>query len=379
MAARVCFVVNPIAGVGGPLALKGSDGEAGIRAVERGAKLVSPIKAERFVEELIRLGLHKEIVILTAWGVMGSQYLSGRGVSYEEVYKPAGWPTRPEDTVETVSRCCRAGVDLIVFVGGDGTARDVYKGMVRAGCGDKPILGVPAGVKVYSSVFAESPRAAAHVLADWLAARALCSGEIVDIDEEAFRRNELRVKLYAVVKTPCSRYMVGASKQPTQARGDEEENMEAIARYVAESMEECTLYILGPGTTVAKIAEAIGARKTLLGVDVVHNGRTIAEDVDEETLYRIVSSHIARGGKVKVIVSPIGGQGYLFGRGNQQISPRILKLIGRENIIVVATRSKLSRLKKLRVDTGDEEVDSMLRGYIRVVVDYGEEVVMRVE
>ena len=377
---RVCFVVNPIAGVGGPLALKGSDGEAGLRALERGARLVAPSRAVEFLREARRLGLQKHLEFLTASGVMGEDELRETGFEdYELVHRYSSFPTKPADTLRTVQGCVDNGAELVVFVGGDGTARDVLKGLELAHATNKPVLGVPGGVKMYSSVFAENPLAAAHVIQEWLSSPSLCEAEILDIDEDAFRRGELRVKLYGYAKTPCSRFLVGSSKQPTPLTQDEEENKEAIARYIIENMEPCTLYILGPGTTTAKIAELLGVPKTMLGVDVYHDKKLIASDVDEETLYNIVKKHVQRGGKAKIVLSPIGGQGYILGRGNQQISPRVLGIVGTSNIIVIATRSKISRLRKLRVDTGDPALDSMLRGYIRVIVDYGEEYVMKVE
>ena len=377
---KVCFVVNPLAGIGGPLGLKGSDGEAGLEALRRGARLIAPSRASEFIAEAKRIGVLDKVAVLTANGLMGEDELRSEG--YQSpiiVYRYEAFPTRAEDTKRTITNCLREGAELIVFVGGDGTARDVLSALERAGSTDTPLLGVPGGVKMYSSVFAENPRAAAHVLREWLENPSTCEAEILDIDEEAFRRGELRVRLYGYARTPCSRFLVGSSKQPSPGTPDEEENKEAIARYVVENMERCTLYVLGPGSTTAKIAELMKAPKTLLGIDVYHNGRLVASDVDEETLYNIVNNHIKRGGKVKIIVSPIGGQGYILGRGNQQISPRIIRLVGKENIIVIATRSKIARLRKLRVDTGDPELDKGLRGYIRVIVDYGEEYVMRVE
>ncbi len=377
---RICFVVNPLAGIGGPLGLKGSDGEAGLRALQRGAKLIAPSRAREFIAEAKRIKVLDKVVLLTANGVMGEDELRSEGYQHPViVYKYEGFPTKPEDTKRTITGCLREGAELIVFVGGDGTARDILSTLKQAGSTNIPLLGVPGGVKMYSSIFAENPRAAAHVLREWLENPSACEAEILDIDEGAFRRGELRVRLYGYARTPCSRFLVGSSKQPSPATLDEEENKEAIARYVVENMEHCTLYVLGPGSTTAKIAELMNAPKTLLGVDVYHNGRLVASDVDEETLYNITSDHVKKGGRVKIVVSPIGGQGYLLGRGNQQISPRIIKLVGKENIIVIATRSKISRLRKLRVDTGDPKLDQSLRGYIRVVVDYGEEYVMKVE
>ncbi len=369
-------MVNPFAGMGGALGLKGTDGRALDIALARGAKPVSPIKAKQFLEACMSLNIVSKLVFLTAGGDMGVNILSKYTNSYRVVYEPRKWPTSRDDTFRAVYNCLEKGVEMIVFVGGDGTARDVVEAMRSYGA-VAPLLGVPAGVKMYSSIFAVSPRAAAFVLADWLKNGRLCSGEIVDVDEEAFRRDKLVLKLYGVVETPCSSMIVGVSKQPTP--DSEKENIEAIARYIIENMDECTLYILGPGSTVKEVARLLGVDYSLLGVDVIHNGRLVVRDVDEERLYRLVVEHLARGGKAKIIVTPIGGQGFIFGRGNQQISPRIIRLVGRENIIVVSSRSKLRRLKLLRVDTGDTSVDELLRGYIRVVVDYGEEEVRRVE
>jgi predicted polyphosphate/ATP-dependent NAD kinase len=376
---RLCFVVNPLAGIGGPAGMKGSDGVA-VELLRRGARLVAPERARRFAEAAARLlraaGLTGRLLFLSAGGLMGARYLEETGLPHHVVYEPRRWPTGAEDTRATVRSCLDQGAELIVFVGGDGTARDVAEE-----ARETPILGVPAGVKMYSSVFAETPEAAAEALLDWAAGKAqVCRGELLDVDEEAFRENRLSIRLYGYAATLCGRGMVGVSKQPTPAGGDERENMEAIARYVAESMEPCTLYVLGPGSTVKAIADAIGVEKTLLGVDVVHNAKLVARDVDEETLYRLVREHRQRGGRVRIVVTPIGGQGYILGRGNQQISPRVVREAGgKEALIVVATRGKLARTPVLRVDTGDPGLDRELSGYIRVVTDYGEETVIRVK
>ncbi len=377
---RICFVVNPLAGVGGPLALKGSDGEAGLKALQRGARLVAPGRARVFLRSLPPAA-RRRILFLTAGGLMGSEEARAEGVEARVVYEPVAWPTSPADTVEAVKACAKEGAELVVFVGGDGTARDVVRALGEAGADETPVLGVPGGVKMYSSVFASSPAAAAAALAEWLEGRASrCRAEVMDIDEEAFRRGVLRVRLYGYAYTLCSGYMVGSSKQVLTGY-DEEENKRAIARYVVENMEECTLYVLGPGTTVKAVAEELGVPKTELGVDVVHNGRVVALDVDEEELYRLVEEHRRRGGRVRIIVSPIGGQGFILGRGNQQISPRVIRAAGgREALLVLATEAKLASTgRRLRVDTGDEELDRELSGYIRVVTDYGVEEIVPVE
>ena len=379
---RICFVVNPIAGMGGPLALKGTDGKARWEAVRRGAEPVAPKRAKRFLDELKRLGILDSILFYTATGSMGEELLREYNVDYEVVNVVAN-PTVAADTIETVVRCCKQDVDLVVFCGGDGTARDVSLALAIKGRKNIPLLGIPSGVKMYSSIFATNPEAAAQAVAEFVRSRkanCCCEGEVVDIDEEAFRKNTLNVRLYMLTQTLCSKYLVGASKQPTPETPDEEENRRAIANHVLEYyVKPCTLIVLGPGTTTKAIADALGVEKTLLGVDVIHDGRLIARDVDGPMLEKIVEEHLKRGGRVLIIVSPIGGQGFIFGRGNQQITPHVLKLVGRSNILVVATHSKISRLKKLCIDTGDPELDKMFKGYIRVVVDYGEEVVMKIE
>ena len=375
---EIVFVVNPVAGLGGPLGYKGTDEELGRRLLlTMETEPPAYRRARQFISALAKLGCIERVYTAPR---LGYELLRDYGLGAEVVYEPPEWPTRSRDTYETVIRGLERGARIVVFVGGDGTARIVYDAVRDAGLLDETVvLGVPAGVKMYGSVYAVRPAEAARVLCDYIEGRGdTCEAEVMDIDEEAFRRNELRARLYGIVRVPCSPAMVGSSKQPSPSTGEEEENKKAIARYIVERyVRECTIIVLGPGTTTAAIAREMGVPKTLLGVDVYHGRRVIALDVNEETLYRILSEH--RGRKV-IIVSPIGGQGFILGRGNQQISPRIVRLVGPENIIVVATRSKMQGLGwRLRVDTGDPEVDKLLQGYRRVVVDYNEEVMVRVE
>jgi predicted polyphosphate/ATP-dependent NAD kinase len=196
----------------------------------------------------------------------------------------------------------------------------------------------------------------------------------MDIDEEAFRRGRVSARLFGHMLVPFEVDLMQPTKISSPTTSEEKERQLAIARYIAENMEPDTVYILGSGTTVSTIAEVLKVRKALLGVDLVQNGRLLGFDVNE----RQILSRI-EGEKAKVIVTPIGGQGFIFGRGNQQISPAVLRAVGKENVIVVATSSKLEGLRKLRVDTGDPEVDRWFKGPIRVVVGYGEEQVMMVE
>ena len=365
----VGFIVNPLAGIGGRLGFKGSDGAYAIRALAMGAPLVSPGRARSFLEAL-PVGVR----IVTPPGLMGFNHVRGtRHEPYTTVINcvsPRVWPTTAFDT----RRCSKAmvdhGVRLLVFVGGDGTARDVLDSVDES----IPALGVPAGVKVYSSVFAVNPRAAALVTVRFLEGRAgVARREVLDVDEDEFRGGRLKVKLYGYLLVPVDELIVEGGKTAFTAGEDEE--LEAIAGYVVEIMEPDTLYILGPGRTVEWIARKLGVEKTPLGVDAVYNGRLVGRDLDERGLLELLE----RYPKAKIVVSPIGGQGFILGRGNQQISPQVIRRVGPRNIIVVATRSKLQTFKTLKVDTGDEELDRELSGYIRVIVGYNREVVKPVE
>jgi len=363
------FIVNPLAGVGGRLGFKGSDGAYGLRALQMGAPLVAPSRARSFLE-----GLSPGVRLLTPPGLMGFECVRGTlHEAYVDVVPCVPrrvWPTTAFDTRRCARVFVEAGVRLLVFVGGDGTARDILDSV-----GDRvPVLGVPAGVKVYSSVFAVNPKAAAVVAARFLSGlTGLSRREVLDVDEDEFRRGRLKVKLYGYLLVPADDLMVEGGKMVFTA--GEEEELEAIASYVLELMEPDTLYILGPGRTVEWIARKLGVDKTPLGVDAVYNGGLVGRDLDERGLLELLE----RYPKAKIVVSPLGGQGFILGRGNQQISPEVIRRVGPRNIVVVSTRSKLLTFRTLKVDTGDEELDRMLEGYIRVITGYGRETIVKVE
>lgn len=372
---KLGVLVNPFAGAGGRLGWKGTDWPLPLKLVELGAELVAPARAREFYREYRRLDSGRSLVIAPpgpmGWESLGSPRGPGRAL---DCVDPGKWPTEPEDTLGCARALAEEGVGLLVFVGGDGTARLVHDAVDEM----LPVLGVPGGVKVYSGVFAYTPREAARIAYEYLNGRGeLVEREVLDIDEEEFRRGRLVVRLYGYMRVPRLPGLVASGKTVHHGPGEEAE-IEEIAEYFSEELyRDCTYYVLGPGRTVSRIAEKLGVEgKTLLGVDVVHNRRIVLRDADEESLYRLVSQH---RGRVKIVVSPIGGQGFIFGRGNQQISPRIIGIVGRDNIIVVAAPSKLNRLRSLRVDTGSESVDSLLRGYMRVLTGYGRYRVVRVE
>nr|WP_187146076.1 ATP-NAD kinase family protein [Staphylothermus hellenicus] len=364
---RMGFIVNPIAGMGGRVGLKGTDGEAYYEALRRGAKPVSPIRALEFLNN-IRI---RNIQIITAPKPMGEDIVRKSSLRDKlfKIINSINQPTTPEDTRRIAKEMMR-DIDILVFVGGDGTARDILEAV------DKkiPVLGVPAGVKMYSAVFATTPRDAAMVIEDFVKGNVeVVEREVLDIDEEAFRRDKLVIKLYGYLLVPVSSGKIQASK--TIYHGfSEEENKIAIARYIIEHMDDDTVYILGPGSTVKTINKLLGIDGTILGVDVIYRRKLIAKDVGERELLEIINKY----NKAMIIVSPIGGQGFVFGRGNQQISPEIIRLVGRENILIVSTWRKISSVKVLRVDTGDDNVDAMLKGYWKVLVDYNRFIVKKV-
>jgi predicted polyphosphate/ATP-dependent NAD kinase len=242
---------------------------------------------------------------------------------------------------------------------------------------EQAALGIPAGVKIHSAVYATSPRSAGELALLYLQGRVegLREAEVMDIDEEAFRQGALAARLYGYLKVPYRMSLVQSQKVPSAGEGAA---LAAIAEDVAEKMEDGVLYLIGPGTTTRAIAEELGLEKTLLGVDVVLDRALIASDTNESELLALLDDHGEH--PARIIVTPIGGQGYLFGRGNQQISPRVIEKVGRENVLVVSTPDKLYALgsQPLLVDTGDRVVDEMLSGYIMVVTGYNERAVRKV-
>jgi predicted polyphosphate/ATP-dependent NAD kinase len=299
---------------------------------------------------------------------MGEKEAKTAGFPVQVLPMKIGEKTSAEDTKKAVRLLATAKVDLIVFVGGDGTAKDIYDAMQSLN--PIPVLGVPSGVKMYSGIFAVSPEDAVEVVFAFARNQAeTAEFEIMDADENAIRNDTFVVKLYGFLKGPFVPMRIQGSKQVSPETADEKENQTAIARFIMEEMQPNATYILGPGTTVKRLAELLGVEKTVLGVDIYREGKVIL-DVDEKKILEEVEDWQ----NTWIVLSPIGRQGILLGRGNQQISPEIIKRVGKQRIIVAATKNKLQSIEGgvLRVDTGDAEVDKMLMGYIRVVTDYRE-------
>jgi predicted polyphosphate/ATP-dependent NAD kinase len=325
------------------------------------------------MEALERLNGIEGLKILTYPGEMGEE--AARACSFEPEVIGSIQPgrTTAKDTRHAASEMLRQGVDLLLFAGGDGTARDIYTAVGT----NLPVLGIPAGVKIHSAVYATHPRSAGQLASLYLQGRVsgLREVEVMDIDEEAFRQNVLSVRLYGYLKIPYRSSLVQNQKIPSSG---EASALAAISEDIVTKMEEDVLYIIGPGTTTRAIAEEMGLDKTLLGVDVVLNGEMIARDASETQLLALLDQH--DNDKARILVTPIGGQGYLFGRGNQQISPQVIERVGRDGIVVVSIPAKLHALgsQPLLVDTGNRDVDEMLSGYLTVVTGYNERAVRKV-
>jgi predicted polyphosphate/ATP-dependent NAD kinase len=367
---RVGFVVNPIAGMGGRVGLKGTDGVVE-QALAAGAQPIAEDRARAFAEAFVRPSRDDAtltVSFFTGARQMGDVPLRNGGVPADRidvVHEPAS-RTTAEDTRRTVDAAIARGAEILLFCGGDGTARDV-----AAATRDRvPILGIPSGVKMYSGLFAVSPQAAAHLLAAYLRGELrFGSAEILDLDEDAYRKGEWRVRLFATAKSLVEPHLVSSGKLMVEELSEESVRAE-LATHFSELFAESpdTLFFLGPGSTLHGIATALGLEKTLLGVDAVLGGRTIEKDVNEQAILRLLDRHP----KAKLVVSPIGAQGFILGRGNLQVSPTVLRRIGPQNGIVVATPGKLAATPVLRVDTGDPELDEAFRSreYLFVVVGY---------
>jgi len=367
---KLGVIVNPIAGMGGRVGLKGSDGiEILRRAREMGAEPESPRRAIEALKIIAKL--KNEIEVLAYPDEMGADECSQAGLEPEVIGSIKSGETSPEDTMEAAREMAQKGVDLILFAGGDGTARNIYTAI-----GAKiPVLGIPAGVKIHSAVYAINPRSAGEVASLYLQGQVvnIREAEVMDIDEEAFRQGRVNARLYGYLKVPVERRVQSVK---SGARSEQAE-MEGMAAEVAANMEKDTLYIIGPGTTTRTIMERLELPNTLLGVDVVFNRELVANDVGEKQLFNLLEQH---KGKAHIVVTAIGGQGHVFGRGNQQISPRVIRLVGKNNIIVVASREKLVALQPhpLLVDTGDPDLDQELSGYVRVVTGWEDSIMYRI-
>ena len=356
--------------MGGSVGLKGTDGTDILwKARELGARPLSSLRTEKALKRIVS-GV-SQIEIYTGRNQMGEKVALSCGFRPILLGSTLSNQTSAKDTWAVAAAMVEAGVDLLLFAGGDGTARDIFSVV-----GSRlTVLGIPTGVKMHSAVYACNPIRAGELAAEYLSGRTkqVKSAEVMDIDEEKYRSGAVTAMLYGYLTIPFKSNYVQhlKSSSPTS----EKVNQEAIAADIIASMLPRVIYLIGPGTTTSPIMEALGLDFTLLGIDAVKGGKLIGKDLNENKITKILKHHSAR-----LIITPIGGQGYLFGRGNQQLSPNVIKTVGLENIIVVATHNKISALagRPFLVDTGDDVLNQLLCGFTRVVTGYNSRSVYKI-
>lgn len=369
MSFKLGVIVNPYAGIGGSVGLKGSDGEA-IRAeaFARGAQQRAPARMQRCLEML--QAFCERLEIYTFSGDMGEVVVRAAGFPCNLVGNAMAEPSGPQDTVNAAVALARHKVDLILFAGGDGTARNLADALTQVGAHQQAVLGVPSGVKMHSGVYANTPESAGEIVCCLLNGQLvnLQSCEVRDIDEEAFRGGKVKTRLYAQMHVPQIPQFLQQVKN-SGAHQDEMVKLD-IANYLADNLEDDVLYIVGPGSTTQVLMEQLGLQGTLLGVDLVVNRKLLAADVSAQQL----RDHMKHYPNVRLIITAIGGQGHIIGRGNQQLAPDILQKISRSHIQIIATKDKVLALggRPLLVDSNDPELDKSFSGYQSVLVGYDE-------
>ena len=364
---KLGLIVNPVAGLGGSVALKGSDGMAS-QAIELGAEPKANLRTKAALEVL--LPYKALLTVFTVNDAMGENTAKELGFTTEVIYNSER-STTSSDTELAAQALQQLGVDLILFAGGDGTARNICHAVEDS----VPVLGIPAGCKIHSGVYAITPKAAGRVVEMLVKGElvTLADADVMDIDEDAFRQGTVKAKRYGEMQVPSEVRYVQAVKNG--GKETDELVLADIAAYVVSEMDEDTLYVMGSGSTVEAIMQEMGLENTLLGVDLVENQNLVAQDLTAQQLLTITEQR-----STKLVITLIGGQGHIFGRGNQQLSPALIRAIGKDNIIVVATKTKLQALngRPLIADTGDSELDDELSGYIRVTTGFNDHVMYAV-
>jgi predicted polyphosphate/ATP-dependent NAD kinase len=365
---RLGLVVNPFAGIGGALALKGSDGEAiRTRALAAGAEKLAMQKASLALAACKDIA--KQIEVFTGSGDLGANSAKEHGLTCHEVYAASSEQTQIEDTFSLVDAIVKADIDLLLFAGGDGTARNICERLPA----HIPVLGVPAGCKIHSGVYAITPKAAGKVLRQVVLGElvSLQSAEVRDIDEARFRQGQVIAKHFGELQVPFELAYIQAVKMG--GKESDELLLDDIADYVIEIMQESpdTLFVMGSGSTVNAIMEKAGLDNTLLGVDIVKDMQVLHSDVTAKTLLKATHNQ-----PTKLVCTLIGGQGHILGRGNQQLSPSFIRQIGKQNMLLVATKAKLQALgdKGLISDSGDTNLDADMAGPIPVITGYKDHV-----
>ncbi|MFQ5552124.1 MAG: ATP-NAD kinase family protein [Thermoplasmata archaeon] len=364
---RVGFLVNPIAGMGGRVGLKGTDGVLS-EALALGAEPVASQRALEALASFANTAAFRGVRWISCGVPMGDGALTelfGEHLEREVVHHPAG-STSANDTRKAAGAMEKRGVDIILFCGGDGTARDVLDVVAER----VPLLGIPAGVKMHSAVFAVNPASAGQILSRFLLDELpLGQAEVLDLDEDKYREGEWSIRLYGLAQTPQEPNLVQTGKLLVTAVADDV-ILREVADYMRELMEEDSdaVFLFGPGGTTHTIADLLGVETTLLGVDAVAHGEVVGRDLNEEGILAVLGEYV----DAKLVLSPIGAQGFVLGRGNLQLSPAVLRKVGLPNVLIVATPAKLRTTPRLRADTGDGELDTAFvgRSHRPVIIGY---------
>ncbi len=369
---KIAFVINPIAGMGGRVGLKGTDGVIE-EAIQKGAVPRAPDRARdalsRLKEAFDRHRLKEEILWITASGPMGGDLLSELTTPLWKVkiIHECTEATSSKDTREFVRKAVEEGVEIILFCGGDGTARDVLSSIDGT-----PMFGIPSGVKMHSGIFGIDPMISGELMEFYIRGEMTTGeGEVMDLDEDRYRKGDWNIRLFGIANTLYEPTFVQTGKFVVEEEGIEsflEEISDDVSEMIKDDMDR--LYILGPGGTLDTIGRSIGIDSTHLGIDAVRGGQQVGKDLDEKGIISLINEQ--KEDPTTVIVSPIGGQGFFLGRGNLQLSPNVIRRVGIENILVVSVPQKLERTDVLRVDTGDHELDGEFRklGSIKVLSGY---------
>jgi len=362
---RIGLIVNPVAGLGGAVGLKGSDGrDIQKQAEARGATPRAQHQATRMLRRLLDTR-QNTIEIITVPNEMGEFATNSANITAEILENLSSFNNLSDSTAqhtkEAVRRLDLRGVDLVVFVGGDGTARDVHAALgENSSC--LPVLGIPAGVKMQSGVFARSAEDAAVIINDWTPGSGkTVPAEIADIDEEAHRRGVLTSRLYGYLDVPDTRRRLQGGKIGSSSTA---QSLSGLAAECAKYIDPEEMCLLGPGSTVQAVSKQFGAETSLLGVDVLYGGKIIGYDLSGDELHQLTANH-----RLQLVVSPIGGQGFLFGRGNQQLDSGLLSRLDPNNLLIVCTENKLAQLGggPLYIDVPDAENVDRFTGYQRVI------------
>lgn len=364
---KIGLIINPIAGMGGRVGLKGTDGKEVLeKARSLGAEPEATTKASLMLQQLTALSKH--VKFLTGTGQMGANVLSEYDFNFDVIHAVSGDSTQ-EDTIALVQALEDSEVELILFVGGDGTARDVHSALTT----DIPVIGVPAGVKIYSAVHGNSPESAGRLAAGVITEKITTfnKAEVIDLDETGFRNDEVNISVFGYLTVPVDETHMQNLKSPSPQ--SDANAQESIALDVIDNLEEETLYIVGSGTTPSEVLVRLDQPVTILGVDLLQNKKTIATDVNEQEIIDHLEA-LPDNTSVKLIVTTMGGQGYVLGRGNQQLSEKVLSYIDKDDIIIVATPNKLRTLgnRDMLIYTLDTDINQKFSGYYKVTTGYGQ-------